>query len=242
VTFEHVDAVDGRLLSDSELSRISARSDLPVGQIGCYLSHIRLYERIVAEDIPLACILEDDGRLRPAALRLLRYGCSVADFDICFLDCDDRNNKGVVCFDTDSRQQIAQGMFAYTLSAGPHCTHAYLITLAAAKKRLIDPLPIRETIDQYDFVPVELHFRAVLFPRPAFVSILSRASTIFGAARGGIPLYRWRATPGFYTLRDLLKGRALERWLEMRRKQRAGELSRERRWRPLPAGREIMPE
>jgi glycosyl transferase family 25 len=240
--FEHVDAADGRLLSSSEISTISARPDLPPGAIGCYLSHIRLFERIVGQGIPLTCILEDDGRLRPPAVRLLRQGCSSVDFDICFLDCDDRNSKGVVCFDKDSRQEIAPGTFSYALSDGPHCTHAYLITLAGAKKRLVDPFPIRETIDQYQSVPDELHFRAVLFPRPAFVSILSRSSTIIGAGRGGIPLYRWRSAPGFYAVRDLLKGRALERWIEMRRKRRTGELSRTRRWRPLPAGREIMPE
>jgi glycosyl transferase, family 25 len=240
--FEHVDAVDGKMLSNSEMVRISARPDLPAGAIGCYLSHIRLFERIVVNGIPLACILEDDGRLRANAVRLVRQGCAAVDFDICFLDCDDRNSQGVVCFDKDSRQEIAPGTFAYTLSAGPHCTHAYLITMAGAKKRLADPFPVRETIDQYRFVPDELHFRAVLFPRPAFVSILSRASTIFGPGRGGIPLYQWRSLPGFYAVRDLLKGRALERWIEMRRKQRTGELSRTRRWRPLPAGREIMPE
>jgi glycosyl transferase family 25 len=243
IEFEPFDAIDGKLLSGDELSRISARNDLPIGAVGCYLSHIRLYERIVANAIPVACILEDDGRLRPNALRILRNGCSSPNFDLCFLDSDDRNSKGVVCFDKDSRNEIAPGVFAYSLSDGPHCLHAYLITLAGAQKRLTSAFPIRECVDQYEFSPVELHFRAVLFPRSAFVSRLSRASTTLDrAGHGTIPLYRWRSAPGFYAVRDLLKGRALERWIEMRRKQRTGELSRTRRWRPLPAGREIMPE
>ena len=76
VEFERFDAVDDKLLSSEELSRICARSDLPVGQIGCCLSHFGVYERIVARGISVACVLEDDGRLLPTAVRILRHGCS----------------------------------------------------------------------------------------------------------------------------------------------------------------------
>jgi len=207
--FEHVDAVDGKLLSNSEMARISARPDLPAGAIGCYLSHIRLFERIVASGIALGAFsrtMVACGHPQCASCGRMLF----VDFDICFLDATIGTARASYAFDKDSRMDVAPGTSSYTLSAGPHCTHAYLITMAGAKKRLVDPFPIRETIDQYESVPDELHFRAVLFPRPAFVSILSRASTIFGAGRGGIPLYRWRSARAS-SCAGSAQGRALER-------------------------------
>lgn len=242
VEFERFDAVDGRLLKLPDPSRLHPECDIRPGQVGCCLSHFAIYERIVARRIPVACILEDDGRLRADGVQLLRHGCSSLDFDLCFLDSDDRNSNGVVCFDPDSGQDIAAGIRAYTLSAGPHSTHAYLVTAAAAEKRLAHALPIREAIDCYEFVPFPLRFRAVL-PRAAFVSVLSRASLALDRTQpGSLPLYRWRGARGFYAARDILKGRALARWWQMWAKRWRGDLSRTGRWRPLPAGREIMPE
>lgn len=51
-------------------------------------------------------------------------------------------------------------------------------------------------------------------------------------APGEIPFYAWRGARGFYWLRDQLNGRAAE--------QRRGICPPGIRWRPLPAGREIM--
>lgn len=240
--FECVDAVDGQRLVLPDPVRVAADCGIPRGQVACCLSHFGIYERIVAERIPVACVIEDDGRLRQSAARLLRQGCASLDFDICLLDSDDRNNKGVVCFDPDSGIPLAQGLRAYTLSDGPHCSHAYLITGTAAEKRLTYAYPIRETIDCYEYFPVSLHFRAVL-PRAAFVSVLSRSSeALERVTTGDLPLFALRGWPGFYWVRDHLNGRAAERREELRLKQARGDLPRGRRWRPLPAGREIMPD
>lgn len=242
VSFECVDAVDGQRLALPDLARVAPDCGIPRGQVGCCLSHFGIYERIVAERIPVACIMEDDGRLRASAVKLLRRGCASLDFDICLLDSDDRNDEGVVCFDADSGVRLARGVRAYTLSAGPHCLHAYLITAAAAEKRLKYAYPIRETIDCYEHLPIPLHFRAVL-PRAAFVSVLSRASeALERVTTGKLPLFAFRRWPEFYWLRDQLSGRASERREELRLKQARGDLTGGRRWRPLPAGREIMPE
>lgn len=243
VEFECVEAVDGRSLHMPDPTRVHPECDIPAGQVGCCLSHFRVYERIVADQIPVACVMEDDGRLRPAAVRLLRTGCASLDFDVCLLDSDDRNNQGVVCFDPESAVRLAPGVRAYTLSDGPHCLHAYLITAAAAEKRLKHAFPIRETIDGYEHLPVPFHFRAVL-PRAGFVSVLSRSSIALDRTQTDSlpPLYAWRGLPGFYWLRDQLTGRSAERREELRAKQDRGAMPPGRRWRPLPAGREIMPD
>jgi len=240
VAFERFEAVDGRALDLPDTLRVHPECGIPPGQIACCLSHFEVYERIVAERIPVACVMEDDGRLRRSSVRLLRQGCASLDFDVCLLDSDDRNNQGVVCFDPDSAVRLAPGTRAYTLSDGPHCLHAYLITAAAAEKRLKYAFPIREAIDCYEHLPVPLHFRAVL-PRTAFVSVLSRTSVALDrTAPGEIPLYAWRGAPGFYWLRDRLNGRAAERRREVEVRQARGDLGPGVRWRPLPAGREIM--
>ena len=242
VAYECMDAVDGRTLSLPDPQRVHPECEIPAGQVACCLSHFRVYERIVAEGIPVACVMEDDGRLRPRAVELLREGCASLDFDVCLLDSDDRNSRGVVCFDPESAIALRPTIRAYTLSEGPHCLHAYLITQAAARTRLQHAFPIRETIDCYQYLGARLHFRAVL-PRVAFVSLLSRASIALDrTTKGSLPLYAWRGLPGFYWVRDQLNGRARERRRELRAKQAAGAMPPGPRWRPLPAGREIMPE
>ena len=67
--YEIVDAVDGATLTaddygDNILRRDKFRRkfgrEILDGEIGCYLSHYRLWERMVAEKIPSALVLEDD--------------------------------------------------------------------------------------------------------------------------------------------------------------------------------------
>ena len=242
VAFEYVEGVDGRALALPDPQRVDPDCGIPRGQVGCCLSHLRVYERIVDRRIPVACVMEDDGRLRPSGIRLLREGCASLDFDLCLLDSADRNNQGFLGFDRESAVQLAPRIRAYTLSDGPHGLHAYLITGAAAEQRLKHAFPIREAIDCYAHVPIRLHFRAVL-PRAAFVSVLSKASVALDRTQeSSLPLRAWRGVPGFYWLRDQLNGRAAERRKEIRTKRQRGDLPAGRRWRPMPAGREIMPE
>lgn len=63
-----VSAVDGRSLDVATLSRVydiaAARRwgrELTPGEIGCALSHLAVYELIVAEHLPWALVLEDDA-------------------------------------------------------------------------------------------------------------------------------------------------------------------------------------
>jgi glycosyl transferase, family 25 len=241
--FECVDAVDGQALSADVLTKVTGPEKIPIGQVACSLSHLSVYERIVSQGIPVACVLEDDGRLLPPAVELLRKGCSGSDFDVCFLDCADRNHRGVVCFDRDSRTELAAGIHTYRLSDGPFNLHAYLISLSGARKRAGQIIPVREAIDRYDFGPLELRFRAILHPRVAFLSVLSRASTALNSTRRAtISWYGLRGLPGYYALRDLVKGTWARRWREMRAKQAAGELPTPGRWRPLSGGTRILPE
>lgn len=67
--YEFVDAVDGANLNSAEyrhrlrqdLSRFHFRVEMNDGEIGCYLSHYNLWQRMVDEQIEYALILEDDA-------------------------------------------------------------------------------------------------------------------------------------------------------------------------------------
>ena len=70
IRHEIINAVDGAQLDlfaykdrlNLELSKKLFGRPLTAGEIGCYLSHYQLWERIVAESIPYAVVLEDDVR------------------------------------------------------------------------------------------------------------------------------------------------------------------------------------
>ena len=73
VEAEFVPGVDGQKLTDDELAmydrdrcRRVYGSDMRPGEIGCYLGHYRLYERLLREGVKLALILEDDVHIDPA--------------------------------------------------------------------------------------------------------------------------------------------------------------------------------
>lgn len=68
-----IEAVDGRKLSPEEIARLvdeegrlnRAPKPLSPAEVGCYLSHLKVLETIVAEDIPQALVLEDDLTTTP---------------------------------------------------------------------------------------------------------------------------------------------------------------------------------
>jgi glycosyl transferase, family 25 len=74
-----VDAVDGRTMSDAEIAALvdeagrlkRAPKPLSKAEVGCYLSHMAVLEKILAEDLPQALVMEDDllaGDELPAVL------------------------------------------------------------------------------------------------------------------------------------------------------------------------------
>lgn len=71
VEFERVPAVYGKDLSDKEIAEFydsdknkqGYKKELGVGELGCYLSHVRCWQKIVEEQLDYALILEDDFKL-----------------------------------------------------------------------------------------------------------------------------------------------------------------------------------
>lgn len=70
--YEFFEAIDGKLLSTETIEKSRARSDhwykvdegqdatMKLGEIGVAMSHYKLYQKIIREDLDLAIIMEDD--------------------------------------------------------------------------------------------------------------------------------------------------------------------------------------
>lgn len=78
IDFEFIKAVDGALLTDEYLARVCNFEELAKrphiqhkGMYGCILSHYHIYERIVAENLPCALVLEDDVIVQPGMKAVL---------------------------------------------------------------------------------------------------------------------------------------------------------------------------
>jgi glycosyl transferase family 25 len=67
-TFERISAVDGATLTseriaevfDAQTAKRRFQYDLTAGEIGCYLSHVKCWQRIIDDNLDYAIILEDD--------------------------------------------------------------------------------------------------------------------------------------------------------------------------------------
>ncbi len=62
---EFVEAIDGQSLTESEITYHTKKLCMATtkGEIGCALSHINVYRKMAAENIPVALILEDDVKI-----------------------------------------------------------------------------------------------------------------------------------------------------------------------------------
>lgn len=243
LTYFLIDAVDGRSLTAAELAAVDGTGGRsPPGQIGCYLSHFAVYQRIVEQGFVVSLILEDDARLTPRIVPLLRHGLKEWSFDYLFLDCATDSDEGPVFFDASKPSDLGCGLTAFPLSAGPQTTHALMITLDAAKKRLTHALPMRHNIDIYSHLPERFQFAAMLRPKGAYLAEDSLVSfTSARDMRASRPrLTRLRRIPLLLELRDWTSPRYWRSaWLAGRR-VKDGTLSRSGRWQPLPSGRQIL--
>lgn len=76
--FVMTEAVCGKEISLEELKKHydkekaeSYRTSLTLGEVGCSLSHISIYDKIIAEGISYALILEDDATLSPDVMPVI---------------------------------------------------------------------------------------------------------------------------------------------------------------------------
>ncbi|WP_164996124.1 glycosyltransferase family 25 protein [Proteus alimentorum] len=68
LNYEFISAVYGKNLSQEEISRLSPdfeKTSLTLPELGCALSHLNVYKKIIENNEDIALILEDDVKLNP---------------------------------------------------------------------------------------------------------------------------------------------------------------------------------
>jgi glycosyl transferase family 25 len=150
--YEVVDAVDGRSLTTAErhrYSQIRARyaygRALTEGDVGCVLSHLRLFQRMLDDDVPEALIVEDDVGPAPGLTALLEARAAFpSDAGVVTL-CSLFGSSGPRPID----DEVIAGRFRVcTYDRTPFGTQCYLVTQAAARRVLDVAYPIRMPIDE----------------------------------------------------------------------------------------------
>lgn len=156
--FIFFDAVYGKNLSDEDLSKIDyefypknydARKPLTLGEIGCAMSHIKLYEYLVENSIERAIVLEDDAILSLYFKEILLDAMSKISpkYEILFLD---HGKAKIYPFPKNlvERYRLARYISPSKKSKRTIIrTTGYLITLEGAKKLLKHAYPVRMPSD-----------------------------------------------------------------------------------------------
>lgn len=99
------------------------KRDVLPGEIGCMVSHIKIWERIVKEGLQKTLILEDDFNPQ-GNISLLEE--PKVEYDIAYL--------GRWKVDKNAEEEHVGGSWVRPIAS--YCTHAYVVTLEGAKKLL----------------------------------------------------------------------------------------------------------
>ncbi len=175
VRYEFIEAVDGNQLSAGEIAEAQARGSgimekfprrnpLLPGEIGCALSHLQVYEKIVAEDRDYALILEDDLRIEhPHMLRYILQRSHLLDlntkrpFDFIYLFATLPHSRGWyrlfpwrsphAKFAQWGKTSLGKGFYLCRPCVHLWGTGAYIVNKRACEVFLKEGLPVRKPAD-----------------------------------------------------------------------------------------------
>ena len=155
VDYEIITGVDGRDLDLDDRATIDpsllARSSWPAGMAGCALSHLRVYQKMIADGLDTALVLEDDVTLPPdlggLAGALVDY---LAGSELVLLNFESEDTlkmsrKGAI-------DLLPSRLLVLPIDVRqPRSSAAYLITREAAKRMSECVLPVRASPDDWWF-------------------------------------------------------------------------------------------
>jgi glycosyl transferase family 25 len=179
IPHEFVEAVDGREMTTDDRTALVDEDAvakypnwLTPGQIGCSLSHRRVYERIAAGDEPVALVLEDDAQVDGVDMALIERIAShmggaevVLLFFLSFAPC---------VFSSQDTIELGPGRrLLYPLDVRqPISSAAYLITHEASRRMAELVVPVRAGADSWGFYHEEggIDRLRCVVPSPAAVN------------------------------------------------------------------------
>jgi glycosyl transferase family 25 len=169
IQYRFVDGVDGRKIDSLqkaslyslEKNRSTWPFDLKDNEIGCALSHARLYERIVKERIRKCLILEDDALIEERRTLAALLDNLPADWEVVRMGYGTEYPASYLLEGIEGLIRLAKPGYRiarvrtrtvkkYLRTAGHHnCTVAYAVTLEAARKLLGAVYPIATLPDHF---------------------------------------------------------------------------------------------
>lgn len=158
VPFSFHDAFDARQLT--EFDRHQLVNDRIVdrgfkgggGSLGCALSHLAVYKRMLREGQNIALVLEDDMEVTETFAKLVEQTAAsmtgAAVTLLYYVNPYRRGTKAKIPLRRDTRHVIGEAFASYCpLRPNLHCTGAYLITAEAAEGILRANQPVRFAAD-----------------------------------------------------------------------------------------------
>jgi glycosyl transferase, family 25 len=188
VPFQIIEAVDGAELSDREILHYHNSDIWKCGlrsryllkeEIGCALSHLKVYRKMVDEGIEAACILEDDNDYQKEFKHFLfDESLNIIEWDLFYLGhhppCSE---KGV---QSKKKKELMAGKYNIGEPVEvPYGSYAYIIKKETAEKLLGQAYPIRMPLDVYIGNLVALGSRTVLLSPPCVKQHTIFNSTIY---------------------------------------------------------------
>lgn len=157
--YEFIEAIYGIELSKNDVDKVYNKDktiqrynrELLKTEIGCALSHIECYKKIVERNLPGAFIFEDDCKLNKDAPLVMKDIAHIyesrADEDIIvMLQHAEYAQSKVIEQMSNKKYTIHKSLFPI------YASHAYYVTQVAAKNLIEDLLPIDHTLDAWEIL------------------------------------------------------------------------------------------
>ena len=155
LTFSWLDGVDGRALNESAIGQIysaeraerEAGRQLSRGEIGCALSHLKVYQTMLDQALELVLVLEDDAALDENFAEALAQVCAAIDWS---------DNELVLLSHiqkyTDwGAHRVAPG-WRLVRPFSAYNGNGYLITRSGAEKLLAALQPVFQPADCWNYL------------------------------------------------------------------------------------------
>ncbi len=193
VKYRLTEAVDGNALNDEDIRNNNDFGIFKTGiysrylrkeEIGCTLSHLKIYRQIIDEMIPKACIVEDDNVYSSGFGNLLEaIENNTGLCDLLYIGHRSECSSDAAI----GRKTPLSGIDGYFIGEPfelPYGSHGYIITCEAAQQLLDNAYPVKAPIDVYLGNSAAIGIRTMLlqppcvFSDPLFLSTIQDETTI----------------------------------------------------------------
>ncbi len=221
--YQFIEAVDGSQFTPHEIvkkygeqvfyTNTYNHQRMTLGSLGCLFSHIKFYELMIENNIPIACVLEDDAELSPhlpevlnaPVLQKVPWGTLLLGHYSMYGKSFNKGAETVYW-----KKRVCRDHYIARVAEFPFTTIGYVVKLSTARKLLDLSYPIRMPAD-WVTGNTELvgDILRVITP-PCIVSNTEyrKKSTVRNASDTEIPLELQRETPTLSLMRRLTVGAA----------------------------------